>query len=513
MSQLQHSSRRSSESSDSLAFANSAAKAPGKQPLTGQIPAGRAPVQLQAAEQAPAAPAAPEAAAQDAAAQITLEDVRYEFIAHNFGYKDTLGSAEGALLRQWGYQPQWASRINDAATGFFVGLLMPDSDHSDLTPILVFRGTEGGSDFGDIIADLHPIAVGYNQFHDNRAFVQQLIAEAGGAVNVTGHSLGGALAQHAAATFTGSVRQVFTYQAPAIQASAARDFAQQEQRPEVRHHIAAGDVVDNAGDAHLDGDFFRHDVGGGPAAHVRYVFSTPEFAAQREQLGITDEVMNDLGVAQQTSKGPVEHSESHPEPIFGAVAEGVRRPLGAGLYPVLNGLQVLFRNDDKRLRQQIAGMDDAQLAGYPVSERAYMIDRLCRGITGNADEDAIVRVLRASTSDAVAVIEVVGAYRIAQNLHGRQYQELAAFYRANYYTRASQDQILAILRSCIDGRTSEWEEEMIADILVLRSDGRAIITRIGAIYSGGGFAEGLRKIQWELDGRDQRRVDAIYATS
>lgn len=510
MSQLQRSSRRSSDSSDSLAFANAAGKAPGKQPLTGGL-AGRGAVQLKA--EAGAAPAAPAAGEQDAAAQLTLEDVRYEFIAHNFGYKDNLGAAEGELLRQWGYQPNWASKINDAATGFFVGLLMPDPSRSDLTPILVFRGTEGGSDIGDIIADIHPVAVGYNQFHDNRAFVQQLIAEAGGAVNVTGHSLGGALAQHCAATFTGSIRQVFTYQAPAIQASAARDFAEQEQQPEVRHHSAAGDLVDNAGDGHLQGDHFRHDVGGGPLSHVRYVFSTAEYAEQRRQLGITDEVMGQLGVDQQTTQGPVEHSDSNPEPILSGVAEGLRRPLGAGLYPVLNGLQVLFRNDDKRLREQIAGLSDSQIAGYPVSERAYMIDRLCRGVTGNADEESILRVLRASASDAVAVIEVVGAYRIAENVHGAQYQDLAEYYRANYYARASQEKAVAILQSCMDGRTSEWEEEMIADILCARSDGRAIIARIGAIYEGGGFAEGLNKIQWQLDGGDQRRVDAIYATS
>lgn len=520
MAHLQQSSRRSSEASDSLVIGNNASIAPGKQPRTANLGAGgQKPVQLQAKNEGAAPQPAQDQAegqaqdqAQGDANLITSQDIQYEIIAHKMGYQDTIGGEEAKLLARWGYEDHWVSQINDAATGFFVGLIMPNGTVPGLTPILVFRGT---GDFRDIVSDIHPVAVGQNQFAANRQFVQQLIAEAGGKVDVTGHSLGGALAQHCAAAFTSSMNQVITFQAPGIDAAQVAAFNQNEDRPSVRHHIAGGDLVDTAGDGHLAGEVFRHTPGGGPTSHVKFLLTTPEYADLRQELGLTDEVLASIGITKQTNHSPVQRFEEYPHPVKSAIDEFVRRAAGVVLYPVLTGVGILTQSDDATLREQITNGGEAGLVGHPVSERAYMVDRLCRGMTGDADEEAILTVLRASASagDFVSVVDVVGPYLIAENINGKQYTELRKLFQSHYYTQASQDSAVELIQSCIDGRTSEWEQEMIADILCSRSDGRAIITRIGAIYKNGGFAEGLDEIQWQLDGSDQRRVDAIYAVA
>ncbi|MEM9490721.1 MAG: hypothetical protein AAGC55_16355 [Myxococcota bacterium] len=501
--------RPSNSDSDLSAFAAAQTSAPGKRPRTGT---------LDMAPRNGAGGDSDTATATDARSRITNKDIQFEIIAHHVAYRDTISDEAAALLEQWGYQGKFAAKINDAATGFFVGLIMPQPDRTDLTPILTFRGTEGASDFGDLVSDINPVAVGFNQFKVNRRFVGQLIAEAGGRVDVTGHSLGGALAQHAAAAFPGAINQIITFQSPGIHLGAADSFNDNPNRTQqITHHIAAGDVVDNAGDAHLEGEFFRHDVGGGPASHVRYLFSTPEFAEQRAQLGITDEVMAGLGIDKQKSKGPVEHSEKNPEPIMGTVSEGVRRGVAGPLYPILNGVNVLLRKDDAALRAFVTATSEAELAGMPVSERSYMIDRFCRGLTGRGDKNAILKVLEASVSagDVVAVLDLVDPYLIANNLVNffgdGAYPRVRPIYRSHYYAQTSQDNALKLIMNCINGYTSEWEEEIIADILTSRGDGRALITQIGGIYGSGGFDEGLSEIKWNIDGSEQRRVEAMFA--
>ena len=497
-----HNSNRRAEASDALTLANAPSSAAGKGPTTASL-AGATPVQAKAADNA-----VPQQENRGAADQITAQDVMYELIAHKMGYQDNIGTTEGQLLQSWGYEPNWASKINDAATGLFVGLIVPQTGRSDLNAIVVFRGTEPTNGIDDIVADINPVSVGNNQFRANQRFIGQLIAEGGGKVNVTGHSLGGALAQLCAAAFTGSVNEVYTYQSPGIDSSSAEAFDETEDHPTVRHHMAGGDLVDNAGDKHLEGTHFLHTPGGGPASHVRYLMTSPELAEQRRQAGVTDEVLAQLGIDKRDNKKPIEQFDKYPSPVMNAVSETVRAGAGLVLYPILNGVNVLTRNDDKALREQISGADAAALGSLPISERSYMLDRLCRGSTGNKDEEAILKVLRASVSagDVVPIIDLAGPHLLAKNLHGGQWDQLKALFQQHYYTQCSQDSAFDLIQKCISGRTSEWEEEMIADLLVMRGDGRQLITRIG----GGNFASGLNTVQWQLDGGDQRRVDAIF---
>lgn len=196
----------------------------------------------------------------DPTAGITEQDVKYEVIAHDIGYNTVLSDAHRAMLQQWGYEAKWFASRDDQATGFFVGLIMPSNTAQGRKPILVFRGTETRiPEVGkDIAADLDPTAVGFKAFEQNKSHVKQLIKAAGGNVDVVGHSLGGALAQHAAVEFPSDINRVMTFQSPGISQNQADKFKTSKKRPSVTHHIAKGDIVDLAGEAHLDGPVYEH---------------------------------------------------------------------------------------------------------------------------------------------------------------------------------------------------------------------------------------------------------------
>jgi len=55
---------------------------------------------------------------------------------------------------------------------------------------VVLRGT---ADLDGEITDMDPIQVGHNQYYNNLEDINEIAEMAGGAVDVTGHSLGGAM--------------------------------------------------------------------------------------------------------------------------------------------------------------------------------------------------------------------------------------------------------------------------------------------------------------------------------
>jgi hypothetical protein len=167
--------------------------------------------------------------------------------------------------------------------------------------------------------------------------------------------------------------------------------------------------------------------------------------------------------------------------------------------------------DDDTARDQTAA---GGLERKSTTERTRMLRALQSGATFNDDENSILEILRASITvgDVVTVIDGANAWDLMYATDGAQKRQLRTLFRAHYYSRTSQSEAITLIRRCMDGETAEWEEEMVADILVDRhgSDGRAIVTAIGRHYDGGGFAEGVNKIQWQLDGEDQRRFDRLY---
>ena len=141
-----------------------------------------------------------------------------------------------------------------------------------------------------------------------------------------------------------------------------------------------------------------------------------------------------------------------------------------------------------------------------------MVKRLLSGATANGDENSIIKILRASrrAGDFVQLVDQVGAHTLASDIHGGEWATVKSMYKNWYYPHTSQSKAFVLLNTCLVGRTSEWEQEMIADIVCLRSDGRRLITRLGG---GEGFKEGLNKLEWNLDWSDQTRVTDMYGSS
>lgn len=171
--------------------------------------------------------------------------------------------------------------------------------------------------------------------------------------------------------------------------------------------------------------------------------------------------------------------------------------------------------DDDAVRDIAATEGETGLAGRPTSDRIRMLRGLMSGVTFDDDEATILGVLRASlgAGDVVTVIDGAGAWEMACAVDGDEYQALRTFFRANYFSATSQSSAITLVQRCLDGETAEWEEEMVADVVCDRADGRDIITQLGARYSNGGFTEGLNKLEWQLDGADEDRVEDKFGSS
>ena len=151
--------------------------------------------------------------------------------------------------------------FNNAHDGFqALGLISPTE-----APVLVLRGTD---DSKDVTADSDRAGVGFNQFSDNwlgkrgvKAWLDSASLASsgnfGGAVDIVGHSLGGALAQWVAAAYTHAghdVGRVVTFNAPGISASYARLF-NASRAISVTDYITSDDIVSMAGQAYISGQY------------------------------------------------------------------------------------------------------------------------------------------------------------------------------------------------------------------------------------------------------------------
>jgi hypothetical protein len=119
------------------------------------------------------------------------------------------------------------------------------------------------------------------------------------------------------------------------------------------------------------------------------------------------------------------------------------------------------------------------------------------------------------------VVNGANAWDLVQAVDGSEYRTLRTFLQENYYARSEGETAFTLIRRCLDGETAEWEEEMVADILVARfcSDGRTLIERLGEHYGGSAtgadaaFRNGLNKLEWQLDGADETRLTTSYGAS
>ena len=187
----------------------------------------------------------------------------FEQVAHNIAYKepgfnphkDEDNNQIGILLKQFGYQ---LYEVKRGRLGFQYCYLV--SKKAGQNDIIGFRGT---ADAASGFADLDPESVGYQQYLMNKDLIDSLLTNAEGKVDVTGHSLGGALAQLVTSYHASKVGNVYTFQSPGISSAMVENYNKtaKEDRPNVYHHVAVGDMVDKAGDANLPGTVYSHDFG------------------------------------------------------------------------------------------------------------------------------------------------------------------------------------------------------------------------------------------------------------
>lgn len=210
-----------------------------------------------------------------------VKDAFYENLAVGFSYSNKSGQqmnadktpdprrggVSGELLQAFGYK---AGDNLSGKWGFQMRVFTPDAVKGKGQPVIIaFRGTEGvtidpkakeGSQ-DSVIADFAKTAPGVNQFQANKSWIDAVVKNAtkgGRKVVFVGHSLGGALAQEAAAAYPDVTLEIVTFQGANIaQKDVDKVTAYNKAHPKTpivsRHYRVDGDIVPNSGEATTPG--------------------------------------------------------------------------------------------------------------------------------------------------------------------------------------------------------------------------------------------------------------------
>lgn len=251
-------------------------------------------------------------------ADIPAYHVMMEQLAHTYAY----GKGDMKTLEAWGYEI--TAEHEDKNSGFRVIGLTPiskgakDPDGNPLKPVLAFRGTANSGGAKD---DANEEGIGTFQFSRNEKEVQNVFAQAGSPADVTGHSLGGALAQLAAARLGGLVSNIVTFQSPGISKAEASKIDPDKHK--ATHYRAGGDLVSDAGEAFAKGEVFSFDHKGPDSPLSHMTFPLAELNALRKKHNMdkpivegarsTDDewVAAEPGKAQRNAHGVLIEDEGH----------------------------------------------------------------------------------------------------------------------------------------------------------------------------------------------------------
>lgn len=126
-------------------------------------------------------------------------------------------AADRKFLEQWGYkigpEVRGSGALGNTDSGMYAVRFEPIDPKSGAAPVVAFRGSEFNEKMVDWRSDLTDGTIGQRQYEGSKKAIDDLMKVAPGQkLEVTGHSLGGALAQKAAAEHAASIGAVTTFQ-------------------------------------------------------------------------------------------------------------------------------------------------------------------------------------------------------------------------------------------------------------------------------------------------------------
>ena len=171
--------------------------------------------------------------------------------------------------------------------------------------------------------------------------------------------------------------------------------------------------------------------------------------------------------------------------------------------------------DDDHAHTELDAMTDSDIARLSAVRRVQHLRALNAGATVGDDDALVLRILRASPADLVLVVDGADAWDLLYALDGEHFTDLRGILQTRYYAQTALLTALRLARRCMDGETAEWEQQMVADIVVARPDRVDLVRQVGAHYSDmsgdDDFHRGLNKLEWQLGGEDEERVHAVLA--
>ena len=266
-------------------------------------------------------------------AEIPDHHIFMEYVAHHLNYNPSaiFEPKHAEVIQNAGYDPG-KTLLRRGEKGFLGIVMMPSEGRSDLLPIFSIRGTVpglGNENRGTLSTDFDLAQVGDSQYKRNLDLIKEMINEAGGRVNITGHSLGGAMAQIITANHIYNIAELVSFQAPGVSFGTRELFEESDAapKPEVTHHISNNDIVDDAGRGHLPGSTYEHHLRSfiNPlSSHSAFVFGTDAFEERRNQIGLTDGLMEQMDRKIYKGDPGITHYDEHPTDLRRVVAEGGR---------------------------------------------------------------------------------------------------------------------------------------------------------------------------------------------
>jgi uncharacterized protein DUF4157 len=155
--------------------------------------------------------------------------------------------------------------------------------------------------------------------------------------------------------------------------------------------------------------------------------------------------------------------------------------------------------DDDGVRAAVAA---GKHVGASVATKQGWIKQLMDGACGDDDEQAIIRIVSASTSsDVTAIVDGVGYGNLWDKIDGAESMQFTKVLAAKgYFATMGQATKIYWVKRMSDGRTNDNAQELMVSILESSdaSDVKAIIDKVG---NG--------SINWDLTGSHQDRYDAV----